>query len=105
MNEFIQFISISIDDTIRSISSFYPEVVLVIGFIIVILADLFLSKRFPHLPFRLTILILTVSIVANFNMLGQTPVQLFGGMILLDHLAVLFKIIFSFISILFVLFI
>lgn len=105
MNDFVQYISLSINDTIRSISFFYPEVIIVIGFITVILADLLFSRRFPQLPFQLTVLILTVTVVADFNMLGQTPVQLFGGMILLDHLAVLFKIIFSFVSILFVLFI
>jgi len=105
MNDFIPFISPSINDTIRSLSSFYPEIILVIGFIVVILSDLFLSKRSPHLAFLLTIVTLVVTSVINFRMLGQEPVQLFGGMIVLDHLAILFKLIFCFVSILFVLFI
>ena len=105
MNDFIPYISLSINDTIRSLSSFYPEVILVIGFVIVILADLFFAKRIPQLPFLFAILTLTVTAVLNFNMLGQKPVQLFGGMVVLDHLAVLLKLIFSFISVLFFLFI
>ncbi|MBC7758936.1 MAG: NADH-quinone oxidoreductase subunit N [Phormidesmis sp. FL-bin-119] len=105
MNDFIPYISTSINDTVRSLSFFYPEVILVIGFVIVILADLFVSKRSPQAPFLLAIVTLVVTALLNYQMLGQSPVQLFGAMIVLDNLAVLFKLIFSFISILFVLFV
>ena len=105
MNDFISYITLSINDTVRSLFSFYPEVVLVIGFLLVILADLFLAKRSPKAPFLLVILTLSFTAFLNFRMLGQDPVHLFGGMIVLDHLAVLFKLIFCFVSILFVLFV
>lgn len=105
MNDFIPYISLSLNDTLRSLSFFYPEVILVIGFIAVILAELFFSKRILQLPFLFAILTLAVTAVLNFSMLGQKSVQLFGGMVVLDHLSVLLKLIFSFIGILFVLFV
>lgn len=105
MNDFIPYISLSLNDTLRSLSFFYPEVILVIGFIAVILAELFFSKRILQLPFLFAILTLAVTAVLNFRMLGQKSVQLFGGMVVLDHLSVLLKLIFSFIGILFVLFV
>jgi len=105
MNDFIPYISPSLNDTIRSLSSFYSEIVLVLGFILVILADLFFSKRIPYAPFFLTLLTLLISGLLNFRLLEQSPLQLFGGMIVLDHLAVLLKLIFCFISILFALFV
>ena len=105
MNDFIPYITLSINDSIRSLSSFYAEIVLVLGFLLVILADIFLPRKAPQLPFVLAIITLLFAAFLNFGMLGMKPVQLFGGMIVLDHLAVLFKIIFCFISILFVLFV
>ncbi|MEJ7691910.1 NADH-quinone oxidoreductase subunit N [Daejeonella sp.] len=105
MNDFVPYISLSINETIRSLAFFYPEVILVAGFILVILADLFFSTGGRQLPFLLAFLTLLVSAILNFGMLGQTPVQLFGGMVVLDHLAVVFKLIFCFISILFLLFV
>lgn len=105
MNDFIPYISLSLNDTIRSLSSFYPEIILIAGFLLVILADLFFSRRSPQSPFFLALLILSFTAILNFRMLGQAPVQLFGGMIILDHPAILLKLIFCFISIMFVLFI
>ncbi len=101
MNDFIPYISLSINDTIKSLALFYPEAILVAGFLLVILADLFFSRRIPQLPYLLALFTLIFSGVLNCGMLGQAPVQLFGGMIVLDHLAVLFKLIFCFVSILF----
>ncbi len=105
MNDFIPNISLSINDTIRSLSLVYPEIALVIGFILVIISDLFLSRRNPQLTFALTILCLAFVGFLNFRELGHPAVLAFGGMIVLDHLAVLFKLIFCFVSILFVLFV
>ncbi len=105
MNDFIPFISQSINETIRSLVFFYPEIVIVAGFLLVILADIFFTTKYVQLPFLLALLTLFVAALISFGMLEQKPVHLFGGMIVLDHLAVLFKIIFCFISILFVIFI
>ena len=69
MNDFIPYISTSINDTVRSLSFFYPEVILVIGFVIVILADLFFSKRSRHAPFLLAIVTLVITALLNYKML------------------------------------
>lgn len=105
MNEFAPFISSSINDTIRSLYPFYPELLLIIGFLIVILSDLFFAKKYPQLTFVFTLVTLLAAGLLNFQKLGQQPVQLFGGMLVLDHLAVLFKTLFCFISVIFVLFV
>ena len=105
MNDFIPYISSSINDTIASLAYFHPEVLLVLGFMAVILADLFLSKKVPQLSFILTLITLIAVTALNFRILNAPSVQLFGGMIVLDHLAVLFKLLFCLVSILFLLFI
>lgn len=98
-------ISFSINDTIGSLSYFHPELVLVAGFLLVILSDLFFSSKKLQLPFLLTLLTLVLVGILNFCMLGQKALHLFGGMIIMDHLAALFKLLFCFISILFILFV
>ncbi|MGB4010913.1 MAG: hypothetical protein WBL16_08050, partial [Zwartia sp.] len=105
MNDYSPFISSSINDTIGSLYPFYSELLLIIGFLLVILADLFFSKKYPQYTYVLTLLTLLATGVLNFQRMDQEPVPLFGGMIVLDHLAVLFKILFCFIGILFVLFV
>lgn len=71
----------------------------------VILADLFFSKRYSQLSFILTLftLLLVSYQSSRFLQIDSTP--LFGGMIIIDHLSVLFKLLFCLASILFVLFI
>lgn len=105
MNEFIPFISSSINDTIASLSYFQSEVTLVAGFLLVILSDLFLSKKYPQLSFGLTIGILLIVMLQSFGLLQIESTSLFGGMVILDHLSVLFKILFCLVSLLFVLFV
>ncbi|SKB28706.1 NADH-quinone oxidoreductase subunit N [Daejeonella lutea] len=105
MKDFIPYISISLNETINSLSFFYPEFALGLGFLLVILSDLFFAKKFPQLPAFVALLSTLFAGVLSFNMLKQSPVQLFGGMIVQDHLSTLFKLIFCFISILFVLFV
>lgn len=105
MDQFIPLISSSINDTIASLSYFESEVVLIIGFLTVILSDLFLSKKLPQLSFGLTMGILLLVFIYNFSLLNIEPKILFGGMLILNHLSVLFKILFCLVSVLFVLFI
>ncbi|MGV3685193.1 MAG: NADH-quinone oxidoreductase subunit N [Daejeonella sp.] len=105
MNDFIQNISPSINDTIRSLSLFYPEIGIATGFILVVLADLFFHRRSPQASFMLTILCLALVGCLNFSQLGYPAEAAFGGMIIVDRLAVVFKIIFCFVSVLFVLFV
>lgn len=105
MDQFIPLISSSINDTIASLSYFESEVVLIIGFLTVILGDLFLSKKFPQLCFGLAMGIVLLVFVHSFSLLNVEPKVLFGGMLILNHLSILFKILFCLVSLLFVLFI
>lgn len=105
MDQFIPLISSSINDTIASLSYFESEVALIVGFLLVILADLFLSKKFPQLSFGLTMGIILLVFVYNFSLLNIEPRVLFGGMIVLNHLSILFKLLFCLVSMLFILFI
>jgi NADH-quinone oxidoreductase subunit N len=105
MDQFIPLISSSINDTIASLSYFESEVALIVGFLSVILVDLFLSKKIPQLSFGLTMGIILSVFVYNFSLLNIEPRVLFGGMIVLTHLSILFKLLFCLVSMLFVLFI
>ena len=105
MNEYLPFISSSINDTIASLSYFQSEATLVAGFLLVILSDLFFSKKFPQLSFGLTIGIVLIVMVQCFALLNVENTPLFGGMVIVDHLSMLFKILFCLVSLLFVLFI
>ena len=105
MNEYLPLISSSINDTIASFTYFKSEVTLVLGFLLVILSDLFLSKKFPHVSFGLTIGIVLSVMAQSFTFLNIEITPLFGGMLIMDHLSILFKILFCLVSLLFVLFI
>ena len=105
MNEYLPLISSSINDTIASFTYFKSEVTLVVGFLLVILSDLFLSKKFPHVSFGLTIGIVLSVMAQSFTFLNIEITPLFGGMLIMDHLSILFKILFCLVSLLFVLFI
>jgi NADH-quinone oxidoreductase subunit N len=105
MNEYLPLISSSINDTIASLTYFQSEATLVIGFLLVILSDLFLSKRFSQLSFGLTLGVLLIVLVQSFAFLNVENTPLFGGMVIMDHLSILFKILFCLVSLLFVLFI
>lgn len=105
MNDFIPYITSSINDTIGSLRYFQSEMFLILGFLIVIISDLFLSKRYPQLSFIITSGTLILVTVLNYGLLNITAIPIFGGMIILDHLAVLFKLLFCLVSILFVLFV
>ena len=105
MDQFISLISASINDTIASLSYFESEVALIAGFLTVILADLFLSKKFPQLCFGLTMAIVLIVFARSFSLLNVEPKVLFGGMLVLNHLSILFKMLFCLVSLLFILFI
>jgi len=105
MNEYLHLISSSINDTIASLRYFQSEATLVLGFLLVVLSDLFLSKRFSQLSFGLTIGVVLIVMVQSFAFLNVENIPLFGGMVIMDHLSILFKILFCLVSLLFVLFI
>lgn len=105
MNDLIPYIPSSIRDSLASLSFFSAELSLVLGFLFVILADLFFSKRYPQLSFILTFLTLLLAAYQSSGFLKIESTPLFGGMIIMDHLSILFKLLFCLASILFVLFI
>ncbi len=105
MNDFLPHITASIDDTLASLVYFYPELWLTAGFLLVIISDLFLSSRYGQLTFWLSLLVIAGEAVICFGMLGSPPVSLFGGMIVLDKLAQLIKILLCFVSLIFVFFV
>lgn len=105
MNDYLPAISSSINNTIGSLNFFLPEVSLVIGFLLVIIADLFFSSKSPKLCFLLTLMTLLVAGFFNFKALDSVTMPIFGGMIRVDHQAVLFKLIICAASILFVIFV
>ena len=90
MNEYLPLISSSINDTIASFTYFKSEVTLVVGFLLVILSDLFLSKKFHHVSFGLTIGIVLSVMAQSFTFLNIEITPLFGGMLIMDHLSLLF---------------
>ncbi|MDP3470196.1 MAG: NADH-quinone oxidoreductase subunit N [Daejeonella sp.] len=105
MNDLIPYISSSIRDSLASLNFFRAEISLVMGFLVVILSDLFFSKRYPQLSFILTLSTLVLVAYQSSGFLKMVSTPLFGGMIIMDHLAILFKLLFCLASILFVLFI
>lgn len=105
MNDFIPGISFSIDNTIGSLDFFLPEIVLVIGFLLVIAADLFLARINKQVCFMLTLLTLVVAGFMSFSSLDTASISLFDGMIRLDHPAILFKLLICAASILFIVFV
>jgi NADH-quinone oxidoreductase subunit N len=105
MRDYLPAISSSINNTIGSLNLFLPEVSLVIGFLLVIVSDLFLSRKSPQLCFLLTLITLLVAGFLNFKALDSVSMSIFSGMIRVDHQAVLFKLIICAASILFVLFV
>lgn len=105
MNDLLPYISDSINDTLLSLSHFYSEVIIVSGFLLVIISDLFLAKKFQGLCFILTVLTLLVFGIHAAGLLKTEPLFLFDGMLKLDHAALLFKLLFCLSSLLFAFFI
>ncbi len=105
MNDLIPFISSSINDTLLSLSHFYGEIILAAGFLLVIIADLFLSKKFSRLCYFITVITLVFFGIHSVGLLHTEGIILFGGMLKLDHAAILFKLLFCFSASLFAIFI
>ena len=105
MNDLIPYIPSSIRDSLASLSFFSAEISLILGFLLVILADLFFSKRYSQLSFILTLFTLLLAAYQSSAFLKIESTPLFGGMIVIDHLSILFKLLFCLASILFVLFV
>ncbi len=106
MNEFLPYISQLLDSTISGFSHLLPELVLVLTFIIVILADLFIPGKRSSLAFYVCISGILLSVITGFVQSGDiSRILLFSNTIVLDSLSSSFKFIFSFVAILFAFFV
>lgn len=106
MKESLPYISQSLDQVISSLYFFYPELLISLLFIAVIITDLVFSRRSRQAVFFVTLSGLALVVFFTVMQLSlPAPGSLFGEMIRLDRLAVYFKLIFALTSILFVLFI
>ena len=87
-------ISDSIQDTVHSIPFLLPEFTLALGFLLVILIDLFVKKS-EKLIFYITSLTFVIGIgvyVGQLPRVGTTGISLFSNMVLLTKQGILFKI-------------
>jgi NADH-quinone oxidoreductase subunit N len=106
MNEFLPDISRLLNSAISGFAYLLPELVLVITFILVILADLIFPGKRSSAAFLVCIAGIAISIFAGFiQNLDIARIALFGNTIILDDLSISFKSIFSAVTILFALFI
>ncbi|WP_207427170.1 NADH-quinone oxidoreductase subunit N [Pedobacter sp. SYSU D00535] len=107
MNEYIPYLSELVYGAISGLPLFVPEIALVATFVIVILADLFLPGRKSSLTFWLCLAGIILSGILSFGQLSflDQGVPLFHEHIVLDPLAVRFKLIFVAATLLFSLFI
>jgi len=106
MNDFLPYISQSLNQVINSLPYFYPELVIGLLFLAIIITDLIFSKKRPQAVFFLTLAgLLVVAYLTLQQLMWVDYRPVFGGMIHPDRLSVYFKLIFCVVSVLFVLFI
>jgi NADH-quinone oxidoreductase subunit N len=106
MNEFLPYISQLLNSTISGFSYLLPELVLVLTFIIVILADLFIPGKRSSLAFYACVSGILLSIITGFiQNVDISKILLFNNTMVLDSLSISFKSIFSFVAILFAFFV
>ncbi|WP_256013512.1 NADH-quinone oxidoreductase subunit N [Desertivirga xinjiangensis] len=107
MNEYLPFLSGLLKDTLSGIPYILPEIVLVLTFLVVIVADLFLQGKRSSAAFWLSITGIIISVFFSFKQIeaGADVRLLFFENIQLDQVAVSFKFIFAFVVLLFALFI
>jgi len=106
MNDFLPHIFQSLDEVLDSLPYFYPELVICLLFLAVIITDLIFSRKSPQAVFFVTLAGLLFVIYFTFQQLAWPASKpLFDGMIEPDRVSVYFKLIFCVVSILFVLFI
>lgn len=105
MKDFLPHISASIDDVLRSLPGLTPELILVAAFILVIISDLFLSRKLPQASFLVALAGLALSTAHVAFNLDVEPGALFGDMLQQSRYSQLFKLLFGISGILFILFI
>ena len=106
MNEFLPYISQLLNSAISGFSFLLPELVLVLTFIFVILADLIKPGKRSSAAFWVCVCGIIVSMLVGFVQNSDIArIKLFSNTIILDTVSISFKWIFSTVTILFTVFI
>ncbi|MEJ6979172.1 NADH-quinone oxidoreductase subunit N [Pedobacter sp. P351] len=106
MNEFLPYISQLLNSAISGFSYLLPELVLVLTFILVILADLIFPGKKSSVAFYVCVAGILFSIITGFiQNLDISRIALFSNTMILDDVSISFKSIFSAVTILFAFFI
>jgi NADH-quinone oxidoreductase subunit N len=79
-------------EVLQSVHRFYPELALTIGMLVVVLVDATGIRARNVLTWWLTIATLVVAMVLCAPLAGAPPAPMFGGMLVLDPMAVFFKV-------------
>lgn len=106
MNEFLPYISQLLNSAISGFSYLLPELVLVLTFIFVILADLIKPGKRSSAAFWVCVCGIILSMIVGFvQNIDIARIKLFSNTIILDTVSISFKWIFSAVTILFAIFI
>lgn len=106
MNEFLPYLSQLLNSAISGFSYLLPELVLVLTFVLVILADLIVPGKKSSLAFYVCVVgILVSALTGYFQNSTSERILLFSSTIILDEVSISFKSIFSAVTILFAFFI
>lgn len=106
MQEFLPYLSQLIYSGVSGFAHLIPEIILTIVFILVIVTDLFFPGKKSSAAFWVCIIGITISAVAVYlKNPGLIRISLFNNSIIIDQLALSFKLIFSAVTILFAIFI
>lgn len=88
MQEFKDNLTATLDHIIDSIPVFYPELILIIGFLVVLLSTIFVDKIWKHSSLILTLLTVVCSFFALQKQFLVGTQSGFFGMISIDHFAI-----------------
>ena len=107
MNEYLPYLSQMLAEALSGISLIFPEIILVIAFLLVIAVDLFLPGRKSVNTFSIALAGILISAYFSFhqNSLIERGAAIFSGNIVVDKVSVAFKLIFAFVTVLFAVFI
>jgi NADH-quinone oxidoreductase subunit N len=78
---------------VQDLTHFFPELAISLAFLLVIIADIALSKEMgKRISFAFTLFGLIASFILSLHLFGASAQSMFFGMIALDHMAVFFKL-------------
>ncbi|WP_207422451.1 NADH-quinone oxidoreductase subunit N [Desertivirga brevis] len=107
MNEYLPYLSELLSEALSGIFFILPEIALVIAFLLVIVADLFFPGKSSKNSYGIALTGIIISAVTSYqqSLSVEKGMSLFSGSIVLDKVAISFKLIFAFVTVLFAVFI